>query len=494
MSATPSLKPIGDKEFGTSQARHLLNRAGFGGTNKQIQMLVDRGLDDAVDLLVDYEGIDTSKLPEPKLDQDIIRPPTREERQRIVKARRNKDQDFLDEVRAENNRRRAQDRAQQGTLEQWWLARLISTPRPMEEKLVLLWHDHFASRHRNVRDSYLMYLQNKLFREHANHNFGTLAKAIVRDPAMIKFLNNDRNFKAKPNENLARELMELFTLGEGNYTENDIKQGARALTGYTYRDNEFVKNKNQHDGGRKTILGKSGNFDADDFVEILLKNDACPKFVAYKLYNQFVLDTEDHPSEKWQGVVNQLALQLKRSNYEIKPVVKTLLKSQHFYDSFIVGNKIKSPAQFTAGTIRMLNTPTRDISILTDAMSMMGQKLFEPPSVAGWDEGRAWINTSTLFVRQNTSAYLITGKLPFEDKWTTARINYEPTQMLEGLESRLGEQVVDHLVGSLLASPLSSQRRDELIQFANSHGSEVNSGTMLGLLLLITSMPEYQLC
>lgn len=376
----------------------------------------------------------------------------------------------------------------------WWLKRMILTPRPLEEKLTLLWHGHFASRFSNVEDSYLMYMQNNFFRANANGNFAKMAYGIIEDPAMLVFLNNDKNLKSRPNENLAREIMELFTLGIGNYTEQDIKEGARALTGYTRKDNEFLFNPRQHDRGSKTILGKRGTHSGKDFVTILLGQRSCPQFIAYKLYKHFVADpVADKPNETQQKIIDQLAKGLMESKYELKPVLKTLFKSEHFYDDAVMSNKIAGPAEFVSSMVRMLETPSRPIGTLVDAMDVMGQELFNPPSVAGWPAGQGWINTSTLFTRQNLPTYLITGKLPAMKNWETSKIQYDAMQVVTHLKDQSPEAVVDHLLSMIVGPTAGKDRRTELLKFFAEHDNKLNNSTMVAALCLVTALPEAQL-
>jgi len=493
MATTPSLQPLPDREFGYLQAQHLLNRAGFGGTARQISALQTMGLAKAVDLLVDYDKVDAGRLPHARVDPDLMGPPSEQERRMYQEARRTNDQATLDRIEAERLARQAQDRTQMHAMQQWWLARMIATPRPLEEKLTLFWHGHFASQHRKVRDSYLLMRQNQLFRSHAAGNFADLLIGSVRDPAMIRFLDNQNNNRNRPNENLARELMELFALGEGQYSEQDIKQGARALTGYSVDDNDFIFRKAQHDSGPKTILGVKGNHNGDDFARILLARRACAEFIAGKLYRFFVAEASDTPDDTSKQVIAQLARELFSQKYELRPVLKLLFRSRHFYDGAIAGNMIKSPAQFIVGTVRVLNTPTRQFGVVVDAMNTMGQELFDPPSVAGWPGGRMWINTSTLYVRQNLAAYLITNKLPFDKDWDNSQLGYDPMFLIEDLPSRTPEAVVDHLTATLLG-PTLDPRRDELVHFVKSRNMGITRDTLIALLLLITALPEYQLC
>lgn len=495
MAMSTSLSPIPADQFGPREARHLLMRAGFGGTPQELAQCHALGLDKAVDQLVDYNDI-ASDLEPADLDPDIIRNRTLEERQAFLLARSENDEKTLDKFRRERVAANAEDRRMHAQLQRWWLERMTQTPRPMEERLTLLWHSHFATQHRSVRDAYLMEKQNALFREHANGSFKELALGVVHDPAMIKYLNNDQNRKRKPNENLAREFMELFTLGEGHYSEDDIKQGARALTGYFYKDNTFTFNKGQHDDGDKLILGHHGPINGVSFVKILLKHQACANFVALKLYRHFVADVTDDwdlLDARTRQVIEAMAKQLRQSDFNIKPVLATLLRSRHFYDQAIVGKKIKSPVQVVVGTIRQTGAPLRDERGVAKAIGAMGQELFEPPSVAGWEGGRAWINTSTLFMRQNTCAYLISGSAPGKS-FRKSEMNYDPMPLLNGLEVRSAQTVTKQLCDAMLGQHVPLVRRQPLINFMKDRDKGVTTDSVAALLMLITAMPEYQLC
>jgi len=491
-----SLSPIASRDFTPAAARHLLLRAGFGATPAQVNAAADDGLDKTVDRLVRYQQIDVSALPDPDADPDVLRPLTAEERKARNDARKAGDQEALDALRRKQLMARRGDQQMLERLRDWWIARFVASPRPMQEKLTLLWHGHFAAGHRQVRDAYLLYQQNQMFRDNANGSFATLARGIVRDPAMIRYLNNDRNVKRKPNENLARELMELFTLGEGNYTEQDIKAGARALTGYAARDNDFEMRAGQHDGTNKKILGEVGPWNGDHFVNILLEQEACPQYVALKLYRHFVADVSqyrDQVPEENLAAIDVMARQLRAADYDMAPVLVTLLKSRHFYDPAIVGGKIKSPAELLFGTIHQLGTPTRDKRALRGSMSGMGQTLFQPPSVAGWPVGREWVNTSTLFIRQNTAIYLLTGKLPGR-KWKPGNLAFDPQPLLAGLDDREPAAVANHLIDALLGAHTPAARREPIVRFLEERDKGVTQDSLVALLLLITATPEYQLC
>jgi Uncharacterized protein conserved in bacteria len=494
-----SLRPLDPKRFGPAEARHLLWRAGFGGTQQQIQLLVEWGPAKAVDHIVDYDRVpgDTPDLA--AFDSGLIRPATPEERQALAMARRTGDQETISRLQQERQQREMRDRAQMGEIQKWWLKRMIETARPLEEKLTLFWHGHFATSYRGVEDSFHMYMQNLLLRKHAAGNFGELLHAIIRDPAMIRYLNNNESRKGRPNENLARELMELFSLGVGNYTEKDIKEGARALTGYTFQDDEFVFQRQNHDNGGKTILGVRGNLDGDGFVRAILAHRACAAFISRKLYHYFVADlpaierADDSDLPTWQrAVLREMASILRASRYELRPLLKRLFLSEHFYSRRFFNEQIKSPVQLVVGAVRSLNTPVRDLSILNDALDLMGQRLFLPPSVKGWDGGRAWINTSTMFVRQNIMTYLLTGRRP-QGYDSTARTERFDAMSVLPAGAKTPEAVVDGVLNVTLGQRPSVVRA-ALLEYMASRNNRINNETVTGLLLLVTAMPEYQLC
>jgi uncharacterized protein (DUF1800 family) len=493
--------PLKKSAFGFEEARHLLWRAGFGGTANQIQTLVSWGLEKSVDHLVSFGSVKYDEPRSDQFDKDIMRPLTAEERMEQRRAAAARDEDSLARLRVMRQNAEQKDREQMRLVQQWWLKRMIETPRPLEEKLTLFWHGHFATSYRTIEDSYHMYSQNQFFRKHAAGNFADLLFGIIRDPAMIKYLNNDTSRKGKPNENLAREIMELFSLGVGNYSEQDIKEGARALTGYTYEDDTFDFQRNNHDNGNKSILGAAGSLDGDDFVKAILAQKACSRFIAGKLYNFFV---HDFPSGRKRiddaasAVVRELADTMLRNRYEIRPVLQKLFLSQHFYDAALRSEQIKSPAQLVVGAVRSLNTPARDLGTLCDALNMMGQNIFFPPSVKGWDGGRSWINTATMFVRQNTLVFLLTGQRPRGKDGLAESEKYDPTSMLAQLadaypgSSSDPEKQLDAILAFTLGRS-DPAGRAQAAAFLASRKNSLDRKTLTDLLLLITAMPEYQL-
>ncbi len=496
-----SLSAIKAKDFGFEQARHLLWRAGFGGTPQQIQTLAQWGPEKSVDYLLNYNDIAAEEIKGTLFDRDIMRPYSAEERGELAMARRQGDEAAVARLRASRQTAEQTDRRQVRKMQQWWLTRMIETPRPLEEKMTLFWHGHFATSYRTIEDSYHMFVQNNLFRKHAVGNFGELMFAIIRDPAMIAYLDNNDSRKGRPNENLARELMELFSLGVGNYTEKDIKEGARALTGYTFEDDRFVFQRNNHDDESKTILGEKGNLDGDGFVRAILKQPECSRFMARKLYRFFAADYPTGRPEvdgAAESVIRRMAGTMVGAKYEFKPVLRQLFLSEHFYETALMSEMIKSPLELVVGAVRSLNTPVRDLDVLTDATGLMGQSLFFPPSVKGWDGGRAWVNTSTLFTRQNIMCFLLTGQMPAGRRDALKDIEkYDPTELLADLRDSGGgadpEAVADYLLRFALGNN-TARNRAVLTDFLGQHGNRVTRETVTGLMLLVTSMPEYQLC
>lgn len=493
------LDPLPREAFGPVQARHLLRRAGFGGTEIQINTLVSWGLDEAVDHLVDFENIPSEPDALDLFNKDLIRPLSDEEQRMLRTARQRGDENVVARFRSQRQAAQRSDRQQMTQIRRWWIQRMIQTPRPLEEKLTLFWHGHFATSYRSVEDSYHMYMQNRMLRGNAL-SYPRLLAGIIRDPAMLRYLNNNQNRRQSPNENLARELMELFSLGEGNYTERDIKEGARALTGYTFDDDAFVFRENLHDNGPKQVLGVRDRVDGDGFVAAILRHQACAPFIAARLYRFFVADVAAQPRDlagAHLACVKMLADRITRERYDLAPALKTLFKSRHFYSDAIVLNKIKSPAELVVGAVRTLGVPARDLNTMADAMERMGQNLFFPPSVKGWDGGRSWINTATLFARQNTLAYLITGAQPGSPARRPIADDYDPRAVAPMLVEPDAPADAREIVGRMM--DLAMGRRDEraiatLAETIETSDNPTAQPALAALMLLITAMPEYQLC
>lgn len=403
------LAPIAASDWSNARAAHLIERAGFGAAPAGIARLAAMTPQQAVDELVDYESIpvdadpfDESVIWDPGMDPF---PPTRPEAVRIARER---GVALGVQVLPEGAQRRLQpvvdkffyglfaNQIEMQRLGLWWANRMLTTRRPLEERLTLFWHGHFATGAGKVRDYRMMYRQNLMLREHASGGFRDLLVGILRDPAMLVYLDNGENVKAHPNENFGRELLELFTMGVGHYTERDVREAARAFTGWTNDVLEFRFDAGQHDFGPKTFLGHTGTFDGEDIVDLILDEPVTAEFMAAKLYRFFVRDEIDAP------VQQELARTLRDSGYQMKPLLKRILLSKDFHSTATVGAQIKSPVQLVLSTYRKLElTEVPTIPDVGRMTGTLGQALFNPPNVAGWAGGRAWITPSTLFDRGN---------------------------------------------------------------------------------------------
>ena len=282
------------------------------------------------------------------------------------------------------------------SLAAWWIHRMIHTPSPLVEKITLFWHGHFATGADKVNDIELMVQQNKLLREHALGDFRKMVHEVSKDPAMLLYLDSASNRKTHPNENYARELMELFCLGEGNYTEQDVQQLARCFTGWEIRRKSFRFNPYQHDSGMKTLLDRQGIESGEEAIDAVLAHRSMPTFIAGKLVRFFVCD-EPNPTPEF---LEPLAEMFRKSDFTIEPLVQTILSSKLMLSDWSVGKKVRSPIDFMVESIRSLQVTT-NLDRLAKGLDGIGQALFNPPNVKGWDGGRAWINSSTLIGRSN---------------------------------------------------------------------------------------------
>jgi uncharacterized protein (DUF1800 family) len=286
---------------------------------------------------------------------------------------------------------RQQSREDLKSLNLTWISEMVNSDAQLREKMSLFWHGHFASRNINI-----LYQQQLLdvIRRNALGNFGDLLRGVSKSAAMINFLNNNQNRKNHPNENFAREVMELFTLGRGNYTETDIKEAARAFTGWGANiPGEFVFRRNQHDEGKKTVLGQAGNLDGDDVLNILLDNKQTAVHISRKIYRYFVNENVDETKVQW------LAGRFHQSNYDIKSLMNDIFTSEWFYDAKNIGCRIKSPVELIVGIQRTLPMEIDNAEVLLLLQRLLGQILFYPPNVAGWPGGKNWIDSSSLMIR-----------------------------------------------------------------------------------------------
>ena len=292
-------------------------------------------------------------------------------------------------------------------LKAWWLYRMLFSPDPLGERLTLMWHNHFATSQVKVSDVGLMRRQNDIFRRHARALFGELLNDVLHDPAVLVWLDADSNRKEHPNENLAREMMELFALGVGNYTETDIREAARALTGWTVSRGEFRIQDSVHDAGEKTIFGRTGAWTGDDAVRMLAEHPAAPRRIAFRVC-ELLMGESFSPA-----LIDALASGLAQHNLEVGWAVETLLRSEAFFADANIGNRVRSPAEFIIGAARALEltAPPPSTLLLAEVTANLGQDLFCPPNVFGWPGGRGWLTSRTLIGRTNFAHALINGDL-----------------------------------------------------------------------------------
>ena len=360
-------------------ARHLLNRTGFGATDAEIRRFTGMTREEAArTLLADTRTTAATKAPAFTADAGPLRYPR-------------------ESASAEDRKQFQQEQIRDGLeLRGWWIEEMLATPSPLTERMTLFWHNHFVSAQQKVRLAVLMYRQNVTLRENALGNFGTLLHAIARDPAMVVYLDNAQNRKGTPNENFAREVMELFTLGEGHYGEQDIKEAARAFTGWSLNreTGRFLFRPLIHDYGEKTVLGRTGRLDGDDVLDILLARPETAKFVTRKLWLEFVSPDPD------EREVERIAARFRESRYEIKVALFEILASDAFYAASNRGTLVKSPVDLVVGALRQFGMRPGETVPFAVAAAGMGQNLFGPPNVKGWPGGDAWINSSRLLARK----------------------------------------------------------------------------------------------
>lgn len=478
------LKPLDPQAWDVAKAAHLLNRAGFGGTPEEIRALHALGFEKAVACFVDAPD-DSARYPQP----DWAVPGAFFAMRKGMRG--------LSEEERKMKQREVQQTARGNTLEmtRGWLERMRTTQNPLREKLTLFWHGHFATSLEKAKDPYLMLAQNETLRRGALANFGSLTKAIARDPAMMLYLDTAKSRKEKPNENFARELMELFTLGIGNYTEEDIAAAARAFTGYKIdpRDQTFQFSPKQHDAGEKRFSGKTGNFDGDGIIDIILTRPACAQFITAKLWTFFAAE---NPAP---ALVDALADSFRAAKYEVHPVMREMLRSEAFYALAVIRSQIKSPVQWFVQTAKIFESQLpRDI-MLMNALRQLGQVPFQPPSVKGWDGGKSWITTSTLLFRYNVSSFIVgTGPLemakkakgPGRNNKMRAAVDFAKVAPLELRKSPT--KLLDELSFRLFQTTPGDR---EMRSFAGYLAEKDNTDdkTIAGLLHLMMSTPQFQL-
>ncbi len=382
--------------------------------------------------------------------------------------------------------------APQLRLSAWWLDRMLKTRHPVREKLTLFWHDHFATSNAKVQNARFMLAQYQLMQSHALGSFAELLTKMGTDPAMLVWLDTNTSTKAAPNENYAREVMELFSLGVGNYTEADIRQAAKAFTGYEIKDGKGTLNRRQHDSGEKDVFGKKGNFTGEDVAKLCLEHPACPRYIVKKLYKFLVSDTDTPVAE----LIDPLAEQYRESGFDTGKLVSTILRSNLFFSPAAYRAKIKSPVEFAVGTVRTLEGSAGTLP-LASALDGLGQVLFAPPSVKGWDGGPAWLNAQTLLGRNNLALSLTST----EDGRFGSRC--DPADLLTKHGAKTDQEKVDFLLGLFLQSDAPPATRGKLLDYLKSAkgvkypvywtDDDIANHRTRAVTHLVLTLPEYQL-
>jgi uncharacterized protein (DUF1800 family) len=436
-----------------SQVAHLLRRAGFGSTEAELDQYTALGYAGAVDRLLNPDQVDDSAT-----DQ-LLAPLTK---------------DLTDPKKIE-------------AAKFWWFNRMLYTRRPLQEKLTLFWHNHFATANSKVGNAVLMLQQMQLFRDNGFGNFETLLQKVTRDPATLIWLDNRLNRKGAPNENYAREVQELFTVGIGNYTEQDIHEAARAFTGHTLDKNlTYTFNKNQHDAGAKTFQGQTGPFDADDILAILVRNPATARFVTTKLFSYFANADPD------ASTIDRLSNTFTSTNIDIRSVLRDIFSGPEFLSAQAFHGQVKQPADLVVGSLKSLNVANVGPDV-TQVLRRMGQDLLNPPDVSGWKGGAAWINGTTLFERFNWANRLAMGRDATKPNFAdvAAQVQARNVTTPDGL--------VDYYVGLLVDGDVTPEARQALIDYLNASGpmSLGDAATLdlkaRGLVHLALAAPTYQL-
>ena len=390
-------------------AVHLVSRTGLGAEWDAIKQLEGRSREDAINLVLHSAA--SGLQPAPRMTPWLKLEPMR-----------------LNDMKTRNSAWSISQREGK-LLQAWWVKQMLATRTPFIESMTLFWHNHFTSSIQKTLQPSLLYQQNLLLRRHAGGNFAELLRAMARDPAMLVYLDGYQNTKDQPNENFARELLELFTIGRGQYRESDVKAAAKAFTGWGVDNNtgKFIIRPEEHASGQVTFLGKTGSFTGDDIIKILLAHPRTAERLTEKFWLEFVSNRPD------PALVSVWAQQLRKSNYDIQSLMHTLLASEPFWAAQNRGTLVKSPVELVIGTLRTLPYPRESTEDLLNLCRLLGQELFDPPNVKGWVGGEHWINTQTLLVRNAYLSKLSRGDLNDKSAAGVKLPNASEEQLVEWL-------------------------------------------------------------
>jgi len=452
-------EPSADNPWDRRKVGHLYRRAAFGATIAEL----DRGVADG---------------PEKTLARLLNGAPESEDFTRTS--------DFM------SSERSMPAGAPQARLAAWWLDRMLKSAHPLREKMTLFWHNHFATSNAKVQNARYMLGQYRLIQNHALGSFHDLLIGMGTDPAMMVWLDTVGSTKGNPNENYARELMELFSLGIGNYTEVDIREAAKAFTGYEIKDGRGVLNSRLHDGGEKVVFKNSGKFAGEGIANLCLEKDACPRFIVRKLYRFLISESDDAPAE----LVDPLARQYRDWGFDTGKLVATILRSNLFFSPHAYRAKIKSPVEFAIGIVRGLEGTAGTLP-LAQSLEGLGEVLFAPPSVKGWDGGQAWLNAQTLLGRNNLALALTsTENVQFADRC-------DPARLLAHHGVRSDADTVAFLLDVFLQGDVPDAARGRLLNYLTDAKSvkypvywtadDVANHRTRAVAHLVLTLPEFQL-
>jgi uncharacterized protein (DUF1800 family) len=372
-----------------------------------------------------------------------------------------------------------------------WINKLIESPGSLRERMTLFWANHFVCKDNNI---YHVLNYHNTIRTHSLGNFGDFVKAISKEAAMLKYLNNKQNRKQKPNENFARELMELFTLGEGNYTEQDIKESARAFTGYSHNfEGEFVLRRLHHDYGYKSFLGSRGRYSGDDIIDIILQKKQCAKFICAKIYKYFV-----NPKLN-RAHVNQMA-EVFYKDYDIEKLMRFVFMSDWFYKAENKGSKIKSPVDLLVGLAQTVPIKFEESKDLLKIQRILGQTLLNPPNVAGWKGDKAWIDANTIMIRLKLASLLLNNAIislnehgDFNDRFRARfykrvknKLPFKTTPVWESFMSSYNAIQTEALPNLLI--------QGEINKGTAAYVRSLNKNSKRDFCVQLMSLPEYQMC
>ena len=419
--------------MGFDDARHLLNRTSFAAQVSEINEFAKLTRVEAVDRL----------LAETRRQASYPAPAWANTYERIYRP------EMSQEERMKAGRRELVERGLE--LRTWWVAEMLATKSPFTERMTLFWHNHFATAQIKSRNATLLYRQNVMLRKYATGNFAAMLREVGKDPAMLIYLDGAQNRKGAPNENFAREVMELFTLGEGHYTEQDVKEAARAFTGWSIDGDtgEFRFRRALHDDGVKKVLGQEGRFNGDDMITLLLQQPATGEFVTGKLWREFVSPQPDAQA------VKKLATDWRDANYEIKPLLRAMLLSDAFWAPENHGVLVKSPVDLVIGSLRQFRFSVEDPAPFAVILRQLGQDLFNPPNVKGWPGGEGWLNTSTLLARKGFLNRLFRADEMVKPTGVTVAMN------TSAMEAKPISEPMDNAMATVMAGQNTAQLMDK---------------------------------